>query len=64
MLPALAAEGCIEDSQTIPQGLKPISFWAACGTAEAVPFQNNPNAIALPPNRFPLDSLGESALSS
>jgi hypothetical protein len=41
MLPALAAEGCIEDSQIIPQGLKPIIFWAAFGTAEAVPFQNS-----------------------
>jgi len=26
--------------KTTPQGLKPISFWAICGTAEAVPFQN------------------------
>jgi heptosyltransferase-1 len=41
--PALAAEGCISSSQTIPQGLKPhLLLVPSDGAAKAAPFQNNP----------------------
>jgi hypothetical protein len=30
----------IEMPETFPQGLKPSSFAAICGTTEVVPFQN------------------------
>jgi hypothetical protein len=34
------AEKVTKDDKTIPQGLKPASFWSSYGTGEAVPLQN------------------------
>src|SRR5580658_7271425 len=30
----------VRRKKTIPQRLKPHTFWASCGTAEAMPFQS------------------------
>ncbi len=38
--PETRGHKCAEESRRLPQGLKPMSLQAFCGTAEAAPFQN------------------------